>query len=293
MSIFASINGRIFPEAEARVSVLDTGFGYGDAVYETLRTYGRRPFHVDRHLLRLRASAGRIGIEIPLDDKALAWQLDELLARTETESFARLMVTRGVGDLSYHFERIHGPTIVMIAKPLEPPPESYYSEGVPIAIVSVRRNHPQAIDPAIKACNLLNNVLAVREAQSKGAVEGIMLNDRGEVAEGASSNLFIVRHGALITPPLSAGILAGITRAVVLELAHTVGLTAHEETLHVDGLFAASEVFIASSIRELVPVRTIDGNVVGSGLPGPLTLKLLDAYRRYAWGPARSAAVAS
>ena len=283
MAIFASINGEIVPGERAQISVLDNGFTFGDSVYETLRTYGGRPFHLDKHLHRLRRSANRLGIEIPLSDETLGGWLGALLARSANpESYIRFIVSRGLGDISYHFERVQGPTVVMVVKPYEPLPESSFRDGVAVAVVGVRRNHPQALDPAIKSCNLLNNILAVREAQAGGGTEAIMLNDRGEVAEGASSNVFLVRGGVLVTPPLHAGILAGITREVLLQLAHTLGIPAHEESFGLAELFAADEVFITSSLKEATPVATIDGRPVGTGRPGPVTLRLLAAFREYA-----------
>jgi branched-chain amino acid aminotransferase len=283
MPIFASINGEIVPAEQAHVSVLDNGFTFGDSAYETLRTYGGRPFHLDRHLQRLRRSAGRLGIEVPLSDEALGDRLDALLARAANpESYIRFIISRGVGEISYRFDRVHGPTVVMVVKPYEPLPESSYSEGVVGAVVAVRRNHPQALDPAIKSCNLLNNIFAVREAQARGAAEAIMLNDRGEVAEGASSNIFMVKDGVLLTPPLHAGILAGVTRDVLLELAPQEGIPVREETFGLAQLFAADEVFLSSTLKEAAPVTSIDGRPVGSGRPGPVTGRLLAAFRRYA-----------
>jgi branched-chain amino acid aminotransferase len=290
MSVLASINGRVFPGHEAHVSVLDNGFMFGDGVYETLRTYDGRPFHLDRHLGRLRASAERIGIAIPLDDTALATRLGAVLAHADHgESYIRFVVTRGVGDVSYRFERVSGPTIVILIKPLERPPDACYTEGLAVAIVSVRRNHPLALDPAIKSINLLNNILAVREAQARGCAEGLLVNERGELAEGASSNVFVVRSGELLTPPLSAGILAGITRAVVLELAAELHVPAREQPLQTRDLIEADEAFISSSLRELAPIAAVDGRPVGGGGPGPITRRLLAAYRAQA--PARCQAL--
>jgi branched-chain amino acid aminotransferase len=280
MSFLASVNGVIGPAEEARVSVLDNGFTFGDSVYETLRTYRGRPYRLDLHLRRLRTSAGRLAIDIPVDDPALARSLDALLAKAENpESYIRMIVSRGVGDISYRFERVKGPTIVLAVKPYEPPPEHEYRDGVEVSVVSVRRNHPDALDPAIKSCNLLNNVLAVREAQKKRASEAILLNQRGEVAEGASSNLFIVREGRVVTPPLSAGILPGITRQVVLELGRSLGLPSGEETVSLPDLLGADEAFLTSTIREVLPIRSVDGRAVGAGRPGPLTVRLLSALR--------------
>jgi branched-chain amino acid aminotransferase len=283
MGIFVSIDGRVVPAEEARVSVFDNGFTFGDSVYETIRTYRGRPFHLDRHLRRLRGSAGRIGVELPMGDDVLARRLDEVLARAaNSESYIRLIVTRGVGDISYRFDRVAGPTVVMAVKPYEPLPDAVYQEGLAVAIVAIRRNHRDALDPAIKSCNLLNNILAVREAQARGAYEALMLNERGEVAEGASSNVFVVRGGHLRTPPLDAGILPGITREVILELAPRLDVPVREETIRVPDLLEADEVFITSTLKETAPVRTIDGRPVGAGKPGPVTLRLLRAFRDYA-----------
>jgi branched-chain amino acid aminotransferase len=283
MGIFASVNGNVVPAEQARVSVLDNGFTFGDAVYETLRTYRGRPFHLDRHLERLRASAGRLGFAAPFGDEVFARRLDELLARAgNEESYIRIILSRGEGDISYRFDRVTGPTLVMVVKPFEPPPERDYAEGIPIVIASVRRNHPRALDPAIKSNNLLNNILAVREGQGRGAAEAILLNDLGEVAEGASSNVFVVKGGRVSTPPLDTGILSGITRRIVLDLCRELGIPAREETLIAADLFAADEVFITSTTKEAVPVRTIDGKQVGTGRPGPIQPRILQAYRDYA-----------
>jgi branched-chain amino acid aminotransferase len=287
MGFYASVNGEITPAEEARVSVLDNGFTFGDAVYETLRTYGGRPFHLDRHLERLRRSAERLAIPLPAGD-TLARHLDALLAcAANSESYIRIIVTRGRGDISYHFDRVKGPTVVMVVKPLAPLPASYHTEGVPVILSSVRRNSPRSLDPAIKSCNLLNNILAMREAQAKGAFEPVMLNEMGEVAETASANLFLVKDGALLTPPLEAGILPGVTRHLVLELAAGLALPVREEPVAVKDLLAADEVFITSTLKEVLPVATIDGRPVGAGRPGPVTLRLLAAVRAYAPGHAR------
>jgi branched-chain amino acid aminotransferase len=285
MGSFASVNGVVTPAEEARVSVLDNGFTFGDSVYETLRTYGGRPFEWGRHLRRLRASAGRLGFDIPLSDEQVLARLDAVLApAANAESYIRIIVSRGLGDISYHFERVKGPTVVMVVKPCVSYPEWHYTQGVAAALVSIRRNHPQALDPAIKSSNLLNNVLALREAQKSGAEEALLLNQRGEVAEGASTNVFVVRDGVLITPVLETGILAGITREVVLELARGLALPAREQVIRPEDLTGADEAFLTSTTREVVPIRTVDGRPVGPSQPGPITTRLLEAFRAYAPG---------
>ena len=283
MGFFASIDGNVVPAEEARVSALDNGFTFGDSVYETLRTYGGRPFHLDRHLRRLRNSASRIAVPIPLGDDVLGRRLDDLLARAANpESYIRMIVTRGVGDISYHFDRVKGPTVVMAVRPYEALSKGQYAEGVPVVVVGIRRNHPDSLDPAIKSCNLLNNILAVREAQARGADEAILLNHRGEVAEGASSNLFIVKDGGVVTPPLDAGILPGITRDVILEMGPSWGLAMREQTLRIPDLLGADEAFITSTLKEAAPVKSVDGHPIGAGRPGPVTLRILEAFREYA-----------
>jgi branched-chain amino acid aminotransferase len=280
MSIFASVDGSIVPGTEARVSVLDNGFTFGDAVYETLRTVERRPLRLAPHLTRLRQSAERLGIALPISDAELTARLRALLDHAgHKDSYIRFMVSRGVGDISYNFERVTGPTVVIVVKPYEGYPPAYRAEGVALALVSVRRNHPLALDPAIKSCNLLNNILAIREAQAKGAMEAVLLNHDGEVAECAGSNIFAVRDGRAVTPPLSAGILPGITRDIVLELAAAGRGNVREETLTVDALMSADEVFITSSLKDVMPVRTIDGRTIGDGRPGPVTRAIAEAFR--------------
>jgi branched-chain amino acid aminotransferase len=285
MGQFASVNGSVVPAEEARVCVLDNGFTFGDAVYETLRTYEGRPFELRRHLSRLRASAARLGFAIPPDDAELGRQLDVLLDRAKnSESYIRLIVSRGVGDISYHFDRVVGPTIVMVVKPLEPFPEAAYRDGIDVAVVGIRRNHPSALDPAIKSCNLLNNILAIREAQAQGAEEALLLNDRGELAEGSSTNVFVVKDGSLRTPPLEAGILAGITREVLFGLIQGLGLRLREEAIPLDSLRSADEAFVTSSTREAMPIRSVDGQPLGDGRPGPVTSRVIAAFRAYAEG---------
>ena len=294
---FASINGTVLPVEEARVSVLDNGFAFGDSVYEVLRTYGGRVFEPGRHFRRLRASAARLGIPVPYPDASLLAQVDALLARTgDPESYIRIVVSRGLGDCSYNFDRVQGPTVVMIQKPLPRHPAWHYESGIKLAAVDVRRNHPRALDPAIKSSNLLNNILAVREAQSRGAEEPVLLNQEGFVAEGASTNVFLAHGGAIATPPLAAGILAGITREVVLELLPTLGIPFREQPLRLEDLLGADEAFMTSTTREVVPVTRVDATQVGAGSPGPLTRRVMEAFRDYAprhCGPAALTAAAS
>jgi branched-chain amino acid aminotransferase len=280
MGVFASIDGKVVPGEEARVSAFDNGFAFGDSVYETLRTYGGRPFVLGRHLARLRRSAGRLGFEIPQPDAELRGRVGAVLAAAKNpESYFRMIVSRGVGDLSYNFERVKGPTVVILVKPWEPYPAEHFSAGIPVSLVSIRRNPKRCVDPAIKTSNLLNNVLATLEAQKKGGFEAILLNERDEIAEGAGSNVFVGKGGVLKTPPLDAGILAGITRDLVFELGRKLGVDIREQPLHADDLLSADEAFITSTLKEVTPISRVDDRVIGAGKPGALTLRLQAAYR--------------
>ncbi len=280
MGFAVSIDGRVGSPEEVTLKVTDNGFVFGDSAYETLRTYGGRPFELDRHLRRLRRSITLLGFELPTSDDEIKARIDACLSFAgNAESYLRVIVSRGVGDMSYRFERIPEPTIAMYVKPLEPNNEGLYEKGAAAVIVSIRRNPVEALNPAIKASNLLNNALATREAYAKGAFEAILLNTRGEVAEGAGSNVFIVKGGRLLTPPLSCGLLAGITRELVLEIAAATGVPFEERVLSADDLTTADELFITSTLKELAPMVTLDGAPIGSGVPGPVTKALLKAYR--------------
>lgn len=283
MGSFASVNGHITPLEDARVPVLDHGFVFGDSVYEVVRTYGGRPFETGRHLRRLRASADRLGIAIALSDAEILARVRALLDRAgAAESYVRIVVTRGVGDSSYDFDAVVGPTVVMIQKELAPVSEESYSHGVRVSAVDVRRNHPKSLDPAMKSSNLLNNIMALRQAQERGAEEAVLLNLEGFVAEGSSTNVFAVKSGTLRTPSLSAGILGGITRAVVIELATAQGIPVTEADLKLDDLLGADEAFLSSTTREVMPIRQVDEALISDGRPGPISVRLLEAFRKYA-----------
>lgn len=280
MGFAVSIDGRVGSPEDVTLKVTDNGFVFGDSAYETLRTYSGRPFELGRHLLRLRRTIALLGFELGIGDDEIEARIDACLSfAANDESYLRVIVSRGVGDMTYRFERITAPTMVVFAKPLEPVNASLYEDGAAAAIVSVRRNPVEALNPAMKASNLINNALAAREAYARGAFEAILLNTRGEVAEGAGSNIFIVKEGVLVTPPLSAGILPGITREIVLEIATAIGQRFEERTLAPNDLQTADELFLTSSLREIGPLTTLDGASIGNGRPGPVTLRLLEAYR--------------
>jgi branched-chain amino acid aminotransferase len=279
MSERVNVNGRITPPAAAAVSPLDRGFLFGDGVYETVRTYHGRPFRLGPHVDRLRRSADRIGIPWLLPSLDPAAEVARTLTEAANpESSIRIILTRGVGPVGYDTEGCGDPTLVVHVRPCPPLPPHARDEGVDIAVVGVQRNSRAAIDPAIKSGNLLNNFLAWREGRRLGVFEPILLNPDGRVAEGASSNIFIVAEGRVLTPPPAEGLLEGITRGLVLELARGAGLSIAEESFGPDRLRAADEAFLTSTLKGVLPVRRCDGWPIRHGRPGPLTLRLTDLY---------------
>ena len=275
-----NVNGVITDAASAVVSVFDHGFLYGEGIYETVRTYNHRPFLLDRHLLRLRASAEMLRLPIPPTDAALSEAIATTSNRVafETERYIRLLVTRGVGDLSYDPTSCATPTIVIIVKPHRENDAAVSTKGIRIMLSSVIRNHPDAINPRIKSNNLLNCALAMQEAIRAGASEALMCNHRGELSECAQSNFFLVRHGAVHTPPLDAGLLEGVTRNFVFEVAKVAGIPVSETVLRTEDLRDADEMFLTSTTREILPVTRIGDEVVGTGAAGPITRALAVAF---------------
>jgi branched-chain amino acid aminotransferase len=280
MAIRINVNGVIGTETDRLISPLDHGFVFGASVYETVRTYHGRPFLLDRHIARLRRSAAALAIGVgPTDREFERNVLDTMAAADNPESYIRLVVSAGPGDLDYRVGASPRATTVIIVKPLPLVPDATYEKGIKISLVDVVRNHPQSVSPLIKASSLLNNILAMRQAHSRGGDEAVMLNHKGEVAEGAQTNVFVVREGLVATPALACGILEGITRELTLGLAAELEHEVAETTLFPDQLLTADEVFLTSTTREILPVVAIDDATVGSGSPGPVTLRLLQAYR--------------
>lgn len=285
MTATVNVNGRVFDQDRAVISVFDHGFLYGEGVYETWRTYNGQPFLFDRHMKRLRNSSGMIALAVPLTDEQLDARCRETIRaaglgdKPGGDAYVRMLVTRGIGELSYDPGGCPSPSIIVIVKPHVAPPPEVYDRGVKVALVPIIRNHPGTVSPLIKSNNLLNNALAMQEAFRRGAFEGVMRNYRGELAECTQSNLFIVKDGAALTPPLDAGLLPGITREFVLEVGAEAGIPVREAVLHDADLFGADEAFFTSSTRELVPIVLVDDRPIGTGLPGPVTRALLEQFR--------------
>ena len=292
MAATVSVNGRISSGVDAVVSVFDHGFLYGEGIYETMRTYSGRPFLYDRHMRRLRNSAGMILLDLPFSNDDLAARITETIAASAlggAEAYVRVLVTRGVGELTYDPKATPHPSVIIIVKPqVDLAPETY-ERGVRVVIVDVVRNHPGTVSPMIKSNNLLNCALAAQEAIRRGGFEGIMRNYRGELSECTTSNLFIVTGGVALTPPLESGLLPGITREFLFDIGPAVGIEVKEHVLRDDDLFTADEVFLTSTTRELLPIVGVDERAIGNGQPGLVTRTLLDEFRRraHAHEPAR------
>lgn len=282
MTSLVLIDGRPSSAEAAKVSVFDRGFLYGDSVFEALRTYGGRPFALERHLARLAQSAARVFIDLPVSVDQLAREVSSaIVGAGNPESYVRLTVTRGVGEalgldpgLSRHALR------VVIVTPLKSPPAETYRDGVSVITHRTERVTDHSAAAGAKVGNYLTAVLAIREARLVDAAEALIVDARGAVLEGATSNVFaVLGDGTLVTPPESDGILLGITRETVLAVAAQLGIPIQLESLPLDVLKNASEVFVSSSIRELVPVVSVDGAPIGTGKPGPTTQRLLTAFR--------------
>lgn len=271
MSILVNIDGRLLPPEEATISVFDRGFLFGDSVYETIRTYGGRPFLLDRHLSRLARSADGLWLPIPRGLESLRTELDRTLeAAANPESYVRIVVTRGATEGLVNLDAHSAETgsVLVIVRPFEGQDPACFEEGVDVAIVGVLRTGRRSLDPKIKSGNYLNNILALREAKRLGCFECLMPNREGNLTEGSTSNVFLVRDGRLFTPALESGLLDGITRGFVLELAAEAGIEVVETTLDADDLSAADGLFITSSLKEVMPVKRVkrmDGTVLWEG----------------------------
>ena len=278
------VNGTITPSDQAVVPVFDHGFLYGEGVYEVLRTYHGVPFLYDRHITRLRNSARYLHLDVPFDDAQLKAWVDATAraAQLEGDTYIRILLTRGVGELTYDIRATPAPSLVIVVKPQEPAPARIREHGIRIALVPILRNHPGSVNPIIKSNNLLNNALAMQEALRRGGEEALMCNYRGELSECSQSNFFLVRDGVALTPRSQAGLLEGITRAFLFEVGRDVGVEVRDATLTPADLDTADEIFITSTTREISPVAAIDDRTIGDGRPGPISLKLWDGYHRRA-----------
>ena len=283
------MNGEIVAPDEARISIFDRGFLYGDSVYETLRVYHGVPFELDAHLERLRQSGERVGFELPWDVGHLAGSVAETLeAAGMSDAYTRIIATRGSGRLGLDPTLAQDPQLIVMVLELPRLDPAWYETGRSAALVSVQRNVKAALDPQAKTGNYMNNVLAAGEASRRSADEAIMLDVHGRVAEGSSANVFGLIEGVWCTPPLDVGILSGITRRTLLALCEHHGIAARERMLTPDELRGANEVFLCSTVRELMPIVRIDDEPVGDGRVGSEVRRLHALYRELVLAQTRS-----
>ena len=280
MAIQIYIDGQYYDKEDAKISVYDHGLLYGDGVFEGMRSYGGKVFRLPQHLDRLWNSAKAICLQIPLSKEEMDDAVNTTLKLNGiNDGYIRLVVTRGAGELGIDPNKCDNPQVIIITDYITLYPEEFYKNGLEIVTVATIRNHPAALNPRIKSLNYLNNVLAKIEGLQAGCVEALMLNHNGEVAECTGDNFFLVTNNEVLTPPIDAGILEGITRYFAIELAREAGLTVHETTLTRHDVYIADECFLTGSAAEIIPVVRVDSRVIGDGKPGPVTRDLTARFR--------------
>jgi branched-chain amino acid aminotransferase len=280
------INGKYYDKPDAKISVYDHGLLYGDGIFEGIRIYGGKAFRLDQHIGRLYDGARSIKLEIPLNREQMIKAVNDSIVRNEKtgNGYIRLVVTRGAGYLGLDPRKSTDPQVIIIVDDITMYPPEFYENGLEIATVSTIRNHPNALNPRIKSLNYLNNIMAQIEAVQAGCFEALMLNHKGEIAECTGDNIFLVKQGTLKTPPTDAGILEGVTRGAVLDLARAAKIPALETALTRYDVYAADECFLTGTAAEVVAVVKCDGRTIGSGKPGPITRQLRENFQRLTGG---------
>ena len=274
------INGEYYAKDEAKISVYDHGLLYGDGVFEGMRIYGGKVFRLEQHLIRLWESALSIGLKVPIAPDQLSADVNDCVSRNGLEEgYIRLIVTRGAGALGLDPYKCSEPQVICIVDKITLYPDSLYQNGLELVTAATIRNHPAALSPRVKSLNYLNNIMAKMEGLKAGCVEALMLNHKGEVAECTGDNLFIVKNGHLRTPPVEAGILEGITRNAVLELAEKLGIQSSESAMTRHDIYTADECFLTGSAAEVIAAVKLDDRQIGDGKPGPITKQLNEAFR--------------
>ncbi|MFO0787945.1 MAG: branched-chain-amino-acid transaminase [Pirellulales bacterium] len=275
------ISGKFVPQAEAKISVFDHGLLYGDGVFEGLRAYHGKVFRLREHIQRLYESAKAIWLQIPLSQDEMCDAVNESVRLNKIDDgYIRLVVTRGAGTLGLDPNRCSNPQVIIIADAISLYPKELYEKGLEIVTVSVQRMHPAALNPRIKSLNYLNNILAKIEGLQAGCIEALMLNHKGEVAECTGDNIFLVRQGILWTPPLDAGILEGVTRDAVIEVAIQAGIEVREVPLTKHDVYIADECFLTGTAAEVIPVVKVDSRPIGTAKPGPITRNLEERFKQ-------------
>lgn len=274
------IDGKFYSEANAKVSVFDHGLLYGDGIFEGIRFYNGRVFRLEQHLERLWNSARSICLDIPMTRQEMTEALLETIRQNHLrEGYIRLVITRGVGNLGLNPEQCKNASVIIIVATIALYHEDFYRKGLSIVTVATRRSNPAALNPAVKSLNYLNNVMARIEANLASADEALMLNDAGNVAECTADNVFIIKHGQIFTPPITAGALQGITRSVVFDIGGEFDIKVIEADFTRHDIFVADECFLTGTAAEIVPVVKADGRVIGNGKPGPITTRIIARFR--------------
>jgi branched-chain amino acid aminotransferase len=274
------IDGKFYSEANAKVSVFDHGLLYGDGIFEGIRFYNSRVFRLEQHLERLWNSARSICLDIPMTRQEMTEALLETIRQNHLrDGYIRLVVTRGVGNLGLNPEQCKNPSVIIIVATIALYHEDFYRKGLSIVTVATRRSNSASLNPAVKSLNYLNNVMARIEANLASADEALMLNDAGNVAECTADNVFIIKHGKIFTPPITAGALQGITRSVVFDIAGEFDIKVIEADFTRHDIFVADECFLTGTAAEIVPVVKADGRIIGDGKPGPITTRIIARFR--------------
>ncbi len=278
--LYVYMDGEFVPENEARISIFDHGFLYGDGVFEGIRAYNGRVFRLKEHIDRLYDSAKAIDLEIPITrEEFMNIILETLRKNNLRDAYIRPIVTRGVGDLGLDPRKCQKPSIIVITKPWGKLYGDLYEKGLTAITVAVRRNSFDALPPNIKSLNYLNNILAKIEANAKGGDEAIFLDRNGYVSEGSGDNIFVVKNGAIATPP-TINNLRGITREVVIEIINKLGIPFKETNIGLYDLYTADEVFVTGTAAEIAPIVVIDGRKIGNGKPGEITRRLMEEFSK-------------
>jgi len=279
MSLQIYISGKYYDKENAKISVYDHGLLYGDGVFEGMRSYGGKVFRLKQHLDRLWDSAKAIWLKIPMTQDDMAKAVTDTLAKNNIkDGYIRLVITRGSGPLGLDPNKCSNPEVIIITDHIQLYPKEFYENGLKIITASSIRNHPAALSPRIKSLNYLNNIMAKIEGMQAGCVEALMLNQKGEIAECTGDNIFLIKRGKLLTPPIDAGILEGITREAVIEIAQKAGIEVQQIPLTRHDVFIADEVFLTGSAAEVIPVVEVDSRVIGNGKPGPITKDLTKRF---------------
>lgn len=274
------LNGKFVPENEARISVYDHGFLYGDGVFEGIRAYNGRVFRLKEHVDRLFESAKAIALEVPMSREEMhELILEACRVNGLRNAYVRPIVARGVGDLGLDPRKCKQPTVVVLAREFGALYGDKYEKGLKLCTVSVRRNSPNSLSPNIKSLNYLNNIMARLEVNAQGCDEGIMLDLNGFVSEATADNIFLVKHGAVITPP-TYNSLKGITRSAVIDIARDLGYELREEPITMFDVYNADELFITGTAAEIAPCVIADNRTIGAGVPGPVTKHLIEGFRK-------------